>query len=148
MILFTWSCITICGGFLIITMGIVESNAFLFVCLNMCYKFMEFFNLEIFQTSERSLVIIVVPAVELFVAFVLVFISCELAGRISNNFECICDTISNSNWYAFPLSIRKILPIILINAQEEVYFECFGSIPCNRETFKRVCGNNKNIKSS
>lgn len=87
--------------------------------------------------------VIVVPAVELFVAFALVLISCELAGRISINFEHICDTIANSKWYLFPISIRKILPTILINAQEEVYFECFGSIPCNRETFKRVCDGNQ-----
>lgn len=82
--------------------------------------------------------VIVVPAVELFVAFVLVFISCELADRISVEFEQICNIISTSNWYAFPISYSKMLPTILANAQEDVYFECFGSIPCNRETFKRV----------
>lgn len=83
--------------------------------------------------------VLVVPAIELFVAFVLVFISCELAGRISVEFEQIYDIITNSNWYLFPVPVKKVLPTILINAQQEVYFECFGSIPCNRDTFKRVC---------
>lgn len=97
-----------------------------------------YFFLKTFQTNEKNSVVIVVPAVELFVAFVLVFISCELADRISVEFEQICNIISTSNWYAFPISYSKMLPTILANAQEDVYFECFGSIPCNRETFKRV----------
>lgn len=41
-------------------------------------------------------------------------------------------------WYLFPLEIKQILPIVLMNAQQPVNLKCIGSIPCDRETFKKV----------
>lgn len=79
-----------------------------------------------------------VPIFELFVSLGMVFISCELAGRLSNKFEEICSDFEQINWYLFPLEMQKFLPFVLENAQKPVDFECFGSIPCDRETFKRV----------
>lgn len=68
----------------------------------------------------------------------LAFIPCELGERTSGTFVEICDEIDNFDWYAFPMKIQKILPLILINAQEPVAIECFGSIACARDVFKRV----------
>lgn len=69
----------------------------------------------------------------------LVFISCEFAERLGMRFDEINDEINNFNWYLFPHGIlQKALPTIMINAQKKVYFECFGSITCNRENFKKV----------
>lgn len=82
--------------------------------------------------------ILIVPIFELGAAFIAVFISCELTGRVTSRFEDIYRTIEQIKWYLFPLKLRKILPIILMNAQEPVYFECFGSISSDRETFKKV----------
>lgn len=76
--------------------------------------------------------------VELFWAFSLVFICCELAGRIGNQFDDIDYLINQFNWYIFPYGIQKFLPFVILNTQQEVGFECFGSVMCNRETFKKA----------
>lgn len=68
----------------------------------------------------------------------LVFIPCELCGWLSNSFVEINDTIDQFNWYSFPLEIRNRLPILMNNTQQIVYIECFGSLPTDRETFKKV----------
>lgn len=79
-----------------------------------------------------------VPMVELFWSFGLVFIDCELASRISNEFDNIDYLIGQFDWYLFPYEVRKMLPLFMMNAQQEVGFICFGSLMCNRETFKKV----------
>lgn len=48
------------------------------------------------------------------------------------------DGIDDFDWYAFPLEMQKIVPLLMIYAQEPVAIECFGSIACVRDVFKRV----------
>lgn len=71
-------------------------------------------------------------------AFGVVGIICELGQRLSNAFDEIPDTIVDFEWYLFPPGIQRILPTILLAAQQPVYLECFGSISGTRETFKNV----------
>lgn len=91
-----------------------------------------------FQANGINLVELIIPIVELFVSFVLVLVSCELAGRLTNEFNGINDLLNQFNWYLFPLDVQNLLPIIMANTQQSVYLECFGRIPCDRETFKKV----------
>lgn len=63
---------------------------------------------------------------------------CGLCQRISNAFEEINDVIVQSDWYLYPIEINRMLPTILIVTQHPVGLKCFGSIACNRETFKEV----------
>lgn len=81
---------------------------------------------------------LLIPFFELFWAFGLVLITCELAGRMSSEFEEIDFLISQLKWYLFPVDVQKMLTTIMINAQRDVGFVCFGSAMCNRETFKNV----------
>lgn len=46
--------------------------------------------------------------------------------------------IEGLDWYRFPIKLQKMLPIILIDAQQLVALDCFGSITCSREVFKQV----------
>lgn len=71
-------------------------------------------------------------------AFGMVFMICELGQRMSNAFEEIEGVIVQFNWYLFPDKLKQMLPIILMNAQDQVAFECFGSIICSREAFRKV----------
>ena len=71
-------------------------------------------------------------------ALTTVFVICELCQQISNAFEEFNDMIGQFKWYLFPVKVQRILPTIIINAQQPVYLDCFGSIACNRDTFKRV----------
>lgn len=67
-----------------------------------------------------------------------VYVICEIGKRASEAFEEIDDKIGALDWYLFPTQIQKILPIIMMDAQQIIALECFGSIFCNRETFKNV----------
>lgn len=79
-----------------------------------------------------------VPLFEVLWAFGLVFVSCELAEKMSNEYEEIGELIEQFDYYSFPFDFVKMLPLIMLNGQQPVYFECFGSIACSRETFKKV----------
>lgn len=58
---------------------------------------------------------------------------------MSGTYSEIGYEINQLDWYFFPFKVWKILPMIMMNAQKQVKFECFGTISCDRETFKNVC---------
>lgn len=64
-------------------------------------------------------------------ALAMVFMCCELGQRTSEEFEKIKYTINQSNWYLFPIEVKRMLPMIIANAQDPVALECFGSIACS-----------------
>lgn len=69
---------------------------------------------------------------------VMVFFSCEIGQRFSDAYKEIDDKIDEFNWYLMLMKIQRILPIIMINTQQPIFIECFGSSTCSRETFKKV----------
>lgn len=73
-----------------------------------------------------------------FYAFGMALICCELGERFSNCYSEIPEKICQFEWYLFTPELQKILPIMMIVAQQPVEIECFGSISCSRETFKKV----------
>lgn len=79
-------------------------------------------------------------------AFGLIFVVCELSQRVTNAFEDLNDVIAEFNWYLFPSKLKKMLPTIMIVAQQPIEFECFGSISCSREAFKKVCSKSNSLK--
>lgn len=89
------------------------------------------------QKANNS-ILVVLSIVQTIWSSGLAFIPCELGERVTGAFLEICDGISVLDWYAFPIEIQKTLPIIMINAQEPVALECFGSISCGRDIFKAV----------
>lgn len=68
--------------------------------------------------------------------FILFF--CDFGERVSNAFEEIHDTIAQFEWYAFPVKMQKLLPVMFIVAEHEVSVEVFGNVSCTREIFKKV----------
>ena len=83
---------------------------------------------------------------ELIVTLALLFLLCELCGRVSSQFDDICNLINRFDWYLLPLEIQQLLPFIIANAQQSVDFPCFGSFACNRELFKKVKFHTVNIE--
>lgn len=71
-------------------------------------------------------------------AFGLVGYSCEIGERLTSEFDEISDTIDKLIWYKFPMEVQRILPTIILIAQQELAIECFGSILCLRISFKSV----------
>lgn len=82
------------------------------------------------------------------IATALVFIACELGQRLGDALEEIDTTVERFDWYLFPIEIKRMLPMIIANAQNAVKLECFGSIHCTRELFKnvRICLYNSKMK--
>lgn len=72
------------------------------------------------------------------IALITVFIACELSQRLDHAFEKINFTIDQFDWYLFPALIQRMIPTVSVVAQQPVSMECFGSIKCTRETFKKV----------
>lgn len=73
-----------------------------------------------------------------FYAFGMIFLVCELCQRASDEFEKIGDIIGEFHWYLFPDELTHLLPTIIAVAQQPVGIDCFGSMKCTRDSFKRV----------
>lgn len=69
----------------------------------------------------------------------MVAIACELGERMSGAFEKIDVTIEKFDWYLFPIGVKRMLPMVMAGTQQPVALECFGSIACSREVFRKVC---------
>lgn len=63
---------------------------------------------------------------------------CEVNQRTHDACIEIGDEIDQINWYLFSQKLQRMLPIIIIVAQQSVAIRCFGSIQCNREVLKKV----------
>ena len=74
----------------------------------------------------------------MFWTFFFIFGVCEFGQQLSGKFEEINVVYDQFTWYSFPFNVQKMLPMIMLNAQQWVGFECFGTIPCDRETFKKA----------
>lgn len=66
------------------------------------------------------------------------FLACEIGQRLTDLFEDINEQLEGLNWYLFPLKMQQLLPILLINAQEEVVIGCYGAINCSRVQCQKV----------
>lgn len=73
-----------------------------------------------------------------FYAYGLTFIACENGEQMTSAFDEINYVIGQFCWYQFPKEIKHVLPVILMAAQKEVVIECFGSLSCSRDAFKKV----------
>lgn len=67
-----------------------------------------------------------------------VSIACELGQRLDDAFIKIDFTIDQIDWYSLPIEIKRMLPMVIANAQRPVLLECFGNVACTREVFKNV----------
>lgn len=70
--------------------------------------------------------------------FSLAFIACELGQRMTDAFEKIDYGFDKLNWYLLPIELKRMLPNIMVNVQQPVELQCFGSIGCTREVFRKV----------
>lgn len=85
-----------------------------------------------------DITVLVLPFINGIFAFGTVLIACEIGQRMNEAFDKINFTIDQFNWYSFPIGMQQMLPIIIAVAQQPITLECFGSIKCTREVFKKV----------
>lgn len=89
------------------------------------------------QTAENFKEIIF-PLPMIFWSFTLIFMFCELGERLTAQFDEIDEEIFRSNWYAFPMDVQRMLPLIMDGTQEPIVLSGLGNILCTREAFKNV----------
>lgn len=68
----------------------------------------------------------------------MLFLTCELGERIASLFNELDNEIVQLEWYLFPMEVQKLLPMVMINTQESIVIQCFGSVACTRWQFKKV----------
>lgn len=156
MMIFTWSLLAISGVMLIIQVEIV---AYTFIFGNwrfalgtnydfirilkllgiICSTFPNFCSLSsMFKVHHGNIMPLLLSISNGTLALATVFIACELGQRLTDGFNDIELTIDQFAWYLFPIEVKRMLPMIIADAQQPVYLECFGSIGCTREVFKSV----------
>lgn len=124
----------ICGAMLLLQVGIVQYQLILVIK----WRFFLFCVFYSTLQKEGNLVLLLMSLSLLWWALILTYLPCEFGERLSNGMVEINDCIDQFNWYLFSLEIRKILPMILLSVQQPVEIRFFGSIACNRDSFKKV----------
>lgn len=76
--------------------------------------------------------------IELFFSFFGLFGFCEFGERLREAFDEINMVLNQIKWYLLPRKTQKILSIMLMFTQRPVELDIFGSVSCNRITFKKV----------
>ena len=71
-------------------------------------------------------------------AFGVAFIACEIVQHICDAINSYDMHIGQTDWYLYPIELKKMLPVIINMAQKPVVIKGFGSMPTNRELFKKV----------
>lgn len=71
-------------------------------------------------------------------SFGLIFFFCEFGSQISGQFEELADVIYQSAWYSYPVNVQRLLPTILVAAQDPFIVSGFGNVLCTREAFINV----------
>lgn len=89
------------------------------------------------QKEQDALVLFVSMFYALY-GFGIIFVICELGQRLTNAYGQIAEEIENFEWYSFSHELQRMLPIILVVAQQPIELECFGGITGIRETLKKV----------
>lgn len=92
-----------------------------------------------FQTNPITDVAILFTAIFYVInAFGVIFASCEFSQSIINAFDEIGDVTGQYHWYLFSQKVKRMLPMMLINLQEPIKVQVFGSLSCCRDAFKNV----------
>lgn len=73
-----------------------------------------------------------------FGAVFFVFLACESGERVRHAYDEIDCEMSRLGWYRLPIELRRILPTVMLFAQEPVVLRGLGSAICSREVFQRV----------
>lgn len=80
----------------------------------------------------------IVVFLEGFSALGLVFFTCDFPQRFTSECDRVNDVTDQFNWYSFPNEVQHMLPMIILITQQPISIECFGSVMCSRDTFKKV----------
>lgn len=73
-----------------------------------------------------------------FIGLFWVFMYCYIGARISHYFSSVADLAYQTNWYMFPLELRKHFILIIRQSQVSFTFDGLKLFDCNLITFTSV----------
>lgn len=73
-----------------------------------------------------------------------IFLYCFFGKMASESFEGMANCIYNANWPSIPVKLHEHILIMMLNTQQPLYYDGFGILILNLETFSSV---SKCIKS-
>lgn len=88
--------------------------------------------------DDNGLALLSLTISEMFYAFGVLFVGCELGHRGTSAFESHERVLVEFDWHSFPVKLQQALPVVFAFSQKPVSFQCFGSISCNRISLKQV----------
>lgn len=66
------------------------------------------------------------------------YLFCHFGDMITQKFEHIAYSVYDVKWYTLSLNLQKTLPLVIMQAQKNVFFQGYAGIKCTRELFKKV----------
>lgn len=92
------------------------------------------------QSIENGffLVSLIQPALIVSWVIAFLFFYCYSGDFVTTHFKSINDTMWRCEWYFYSKKIQRLLPFMIMMAQNPVYLRGFGNIRCTLETFKRA----------
>lgn len=74
-------------------------------------------------------------------SFAVVFMFCEFGEQLRRRFDEINNAICDLDWYTFPPHVQRMIPTILLSAQNPPELMAYGGVSSSRITFKAVSFN-------
>lgn len=62
----------------------------------------------------------------------------SVVSWVNESFDEYNDKVNQFDWYAFPMNIQRVLPMILNFIQQPIKVTCFGRAACDRDLLKYV----------
>lgn len=104
---------------------------------------------ELFQWQSSSYsAVVLFLSWQISCSLAFIFLVCNLGHRIGKAFDQIDSTISKLQWFKFSIEINRMLPILIIGAQQPVELHVFGSASCTYENFQTASPSNPKFKCS
>lgn len=75
---------------------------------------------------------------QIFNNFTIAFIYCEFGERLGIGFSDSYGIMCQFEWHSFPIEIQRMLPNVMIIAQQPSPLHNLGSFTYSRETYKKV----------
>lgn len=63
---------------------------------------------------------------------------CEMGQQVTNSFGKIENTLTQMDWHLFPIETQRMMPMLLMVAQQPLEFMGYGNFSATRDIMKKV----------
>lgn len=81
---------------------------------------------------------LITPLTEMVWSFALIAFYCEFSQMMCQKFSWFSEEVHHCDWYLFPIELKRLYLIFLLDVQQLSIVRGYGNILCTRDTFKTV----------